>query len=315
MKNEIAEKFADLLKALKNSAERVFWADPDYDNLPKEVQRRIESLPPEVRFDFEHFFIDSFSKVRKKRNVAALIGCFSFITGALPITLGAVGYLWHLRNNRLPELAEKSVEKAVSKYRLGGHTYEPPSLLDDRNRFAPRSRRSESFFNEPEEFDPMNITLNHIKKGYMVDYEMKTWETVAIGVYDWQDEIGEKVLKLSDGVSSIFVWLRTGTEVDILSGKQVNIHAVDSGLEAEMHHNGKPFNMLTYNEITYYLENERRGNFAEESGKNRQQIASWDYLDGPRKHYLRIEQFGREQFKVFTGKVNSSFEFTEILPR
>ena len=42
--------------------------------------------------------------------------------------------------------------------------------------------------NKKDELDPLSdLSLSGLKKGYLVDYDLKTWEVSAYNYYDWSE--------------------------------------------------------------------------------------------------------------------------------
>jgi len=165
-------------------------------------------------------------------------------------------------------------------------------------------------------YDPSSLSLENLKEGYMVDYDLKTWQVTTVRQFDWDTGISAREFKLVSDMESIWIYLfKEGSYLTITVNKPLNIYAIDSNLETEIYHNRRPFNIITYQSIQYYRENALEGYlFNITTNSTGTKTASWEYYDQERKHYMRIEQQEQKNFRAVVGKIVSPFEFSEILP-
>ena len=55
---------------------------------------------------------------------------------------------------------------------------------------------------EPEAIDPLNLSLSDLKPGYVLDYDLKTWQVTAHHYYDYDgDRVDEWELACGDDVA------------------------------------------------------------------------------------------------------------------
>ena len=165
------------------------------------------------------------------------------------------------------------------------------------------------------ELDPLvDFQLGAMKVGYLVDYDMKTWEVTAYNTYDysgfrtkeWVLETSDKVLYLeradSDGET-------TWTLTESISIQQISGDVV----EHTRRHDDPPEN-LTHDQRGYRLMESGAGLFHEDAEGRGSEFISWTYSDDSDENLLFITQYGERDFKAVAGEYVEEYQFTNILP-
>jgi len=135
--------------------------------------------------------------------------------------------------------------------------------------------------------DPLSeLTLSKLRVGYMVDFDMETWRVTAYNQYDWGS--GELT----------YEW-------------QLESHA---GIKAHIRKDEAPPDEITFEGITYYLEESGSGHFLKDGKGPGQKFFVWDYEDDSGKKFLSIEQWGKNDFEASTGIPVEEYQFINILP-
>lgn len=164
--------------------------------------------------------------------------------------------------------------------------------------------------------DPLkDYNLNTMRIGYLVDYDMETWEVIGCNSYDYDGFVTEEwVLKCSNKVAYLeradsdgeVTWTLTQN----ISPRQISEDAIDHTLEHE-----NPPEVLTYNGRGYTLTESGGGVFRENDEGPGEEFISWSYCDDSGKHVLFIIQWGERDFKSVAGEYVEEYQFTNILPR
>jgi Domain of unknown function (DUF4178) len=318
----LLDKTIDLLKEVKKTAAKYLWPEFTPEQLPEHVQQRVETLPQIAQIDFYDNYAERALRLRKKRNMAAIAAGFFFLTGGFPISLGLLAYLWYIKENIVPEEATKVLGKTLVRFQLGASSSAsnpylgvPPTAKPSPNPINPLASKARNI--DQAAFDPMNMTLDSLRTAYLLEYDLKTWEVTAHFQYDWTSGRSEKCFKLNSVSEQAVLFLKKeGTETTNLITKQLSIHLLDAQLEGEIVFKSQPYNILKYNDTTYYRENQRDGVLYNVTQKGSgHKLLAWEYYDGQRKEYIRIEQFGRNEFRTYVGRIAETFEFSDILPR
>ncbi len=167
------------------------------------------------------------------------------------------------------------------------------------------------------EADPMRLSIINIKAGFLVDFDLTTWETVQEWQYDWDNGNSGKEFRLVNESETLHLYMRNeGTQLHTILGRKVNIHSIDRELEDEIQTNLRPPSVLNYQEIDYFRENTKIGWKHELTAKtNANKLTTWEYFDETMTFFMRIEQSQNQSYKVTVGEVISPFEFSNVLPK
>jgi hypothetical protein len=167
------------------------------------------------------------------------------------------------------------------------------------------------------ETDLMRLSIINLKAGYLVDFDLTTWETVQEWQYDWDNGNSGKEFRLVNEKETLHLYMRNeGTQLHTILGRKVNIHSIDRELEDEIQTNSRPLSVLNYQEIDYFRENTKTGWRHELTAKtSANKLTAWEYFDETMTFFMRIEQIENETYKAIVGEVISPFEFSNVLPK
>lgn len=162
----------------------------------------------------------------------------------------------------------------------------------------------------------VDITLSKLKVGYILDYDLKTWEVTEHNKYDWGDDVYSYEWELKSG-DDVFYLERDDEEdeVEWMLMQKVSLKSIDSGLSKYIRENEDPPDEINYNGTIYSLDDSGGGYFCRGGGKEGAEFLFWDFLDKPEELILTIEQWSEERFEAAVGKYVEEYEFTNILPR
>ena len=165
------------------------------------------------------------------------------------------------------------------------------------------------------EVDPLHeLSLEHLKPGYFVDFDLKTWEVTGYNVYEWEEsaENREWQLRASDDM----VYLELEVDDDRYWSINRKIPFLKLGAEVKQHlqEEQDPPDEIVYNGVNYYLEEMAGGYFREGEEGVRREMLRWSYEDDSGSHFLTIEQWGEGDFEASQGEAVQEYQFTNILP-
>lgn len=309
----LAQKIFD---KIKGAAEKTFWPNFGKRGIPELVKIRLETLPEPIQLEYLEEYESEVTRFRNTRNFSLVAFAILVVsTGSFWGPLGIFLYWLHLKYKKIPDVAGKIMQSLQIRYNLkpnrartnvGGRTFQS---VEEPHRHRPRKI--------VEDYDPSSLSVDNLKEGYMVDYDLKTWLVTTTKQFDWDTGISAREFKLVSDIESIWVYLfKEGNHLTVTVNKPINIYAIDSNLETEIYHNRRPFNIITYQGIQYFRENALDGYlFNITSNSTGVKTNTWEYYDQERKHYMRIEQQEQKNFRAVVGKIVSEFEFSEILPQ
>ena len=166
---------------------------------------------------------------------------------------------------------------------------------------------------EPDELD--NLVLSKMKPGFLVDYDMKTYRVSARNVYKWQEGGFTDEWELNQG-SEVLYLEREEEDGEVLwtITRKTHIGALEGDIAQVIIQNEDPPDKVTYEGITYHLEEDDIGEYYKGDSKEGLKFVVWDYTDERQENQLSIEQWGETKFDVTLGHEVGEYQFSNILP-
>ena len=168
---------------------------------------------------------------------------------------------------------------------------------------------------EDEESDSMvDYKLRAMKIGYLVDYDMKTWEVTGYNTYDYSGfETKEWVIETSDKVGYLERADSAG-EISWTLTESIAINQIaEEVIEHTIRHEDPP-QTLTHEGRRYRLMESDAGRFHESGAGRGKSFISWTYCDSSGKKVLFATQYGERDFKFVAGEYVHEYQFMNILP-
>ena len=172
------------------------------------------------------------------------------------------------------------------------------------------------FKKKKNDLDPLaDLSLTNLKKGYLVDYDLKTWEVVASNYYDWGDgDISyEWQLKSVDEV--VYLEKESDDEEEWSLNRKINFSRLGPNIKEQIVETGDPPDEIVFEGMTYYREETAGGHFFKDSQGPGKEVLRWSYEDDSGRCYLGIEQWGEADFDAAAGEPVEEYQFINILPR
>lgn len=174
-----------------------------------------------------------------------------------------------------------------------------------------------NFFKKKKEadYDPLNITVRDLKKGFIFEHDLRQWEVVEEYTYDWGDNYFSKEYKITDGKNTFFLSVEEDDELEIVLYEKMKVGQLEGDISGEIIKNQVPPSEISFKGKIFRRENESPGYFKEEGGsKDWVEFINWQYYDEEEKHVLSIEQWEEREFEASFGTIINEYEITNILP-
>ena len=166
-----------------------------------------------------------------------------------------------------------------------------------------------------EELDPLkDLVLKKIRPGYMLDYDMKTWQVTGYNVYDYGDGYKSEEWELTSGNEIRYLELYQDDQVEWSLGKKIPIGTVEGNVRQHIIDHDDPPEQIKYQETTYFLDESGAAYFLKDGKEPRQEFVYWTFIDESEEKYLSIEQWGEKEFEASSGIYVEDYQFTNILP-
>ncbi len=166
-------------------------------------------------------------------------------------------------------------------------------------------------------YDPANIRLTDLRKGFVLDYDLKTWLVKEEYEYDWGNNYFSYEYKLLSSDDTLFLSVENDDELLCNLSKKINFALFDESIEKRIQKKGKPPKKITFKDKIYYRGDERPGffrNVAITAHEDSEEFLSWEYVDNSGKYTLTIEQWGEGEFEASLGIIIDETAFSNILP-
>ncbi|MFA0963270.1 DUF4178 domain-containing protein [Roseivirga sp. BDSF3-8] len=166
---------------------------------------------------------------------------------------------------------------------------------------------------EPE-YDPSDLRITDLKKGFVVDYDLKTWQVTAEYEYDWGGGFFTKEYKLDSGTESLYLHIEDDDELELSLSRKVGIRRFEEDIRAHFADDDLPPESVTLEGKTYHRIEESLGYFRDVSREGWSELASYTYEDDDEETFVNIERWGEEEFEASYGTYADEYEFSNILP-
>ena len=165
-------------------------------------------------------------------------------------------------------------------------------------------------------YDVTNLRVTDLNKGFIFEYDLKSWVVNSVFEYDWGNNYFSKEYKVSDGNEERFLSVDDDDGIFLTFTKKVKIRSISEDLPEVILKNDSPPKKLEYQGTTFYYDGEEIGSFRDLSDKsgNEAKFISWEYYDDDDKFTIVIEQWGDEDFEASFGSVLKEFEISNIIP-
>ena len=164
-----------------------------------------------------------------------------------------------------------------------------------------------------QEPDPIaDLVLSKLKVGYLLDYDLRTWQVSDFSRYlfsgrdgaveEWELTAGDdrRYLEQADGAWS----LSTSIMIGDIAG-DVRQHILD--------HDDPPENIV-FRGTAYHLDAAYAGRMHSGGDGAGRQVIRWEFVDEDETGFVGIEQWSETEFTAAAGSVVQDYQFTHILP-
>lgn len=173
------------------------------------------------------------------------------------------------------------------------------------------------FFKKKEEerhFDPTNITIRDLGKGYIFEYATETWTVTALFEYDWGDNFFTREFVIKNGATEKFLHIEDDGGLIVTLSEKVKLRKLGEEVCDHIDNKGKPPKKIIFEGVKYFLDEKSPGYCKEIDAENWEELISYDYLDEEEEKTLCIEQYGDQEFEVSKGIIINERAVSNILP-
>jgi hypothetical protein len=162
--------------------------------------------------------------------------------------------------------------------------------------------------------DPVSgLTLDRMKTGYYVDYDMKTWQVVSTNRYDWGEGDLTHEWQMESHDETLFLELEPDDENYWTISRKRSFRDLDPGVRAAITQSDAPPEEIEFEGKQFFLDETGGALFFKDNAPGRE-VFKWDYADDSGDYFLTIEQWGETEYELSVGKKAEEYQFSNILP-
>ena len=155
-------------------------------------------------------------------------------------------------------------------------------------------------------------SLDQLREGYMLDYEMRTWEVTKHAKYDYEGWPADE-WTLETGEDLLFLEYEYDDGDVFLLSEPVDITEVTAEGESfrVVLRDAEPPGAVMYDGTEYVLAEEGPATRTVDDRTN--ELHYWVYENGD--DFVALERYGSSDWNVYAGREVEPYEFDNILPR
>ncbi len=164
------------------------------------------------------------------------------------------------------------------------------------------------------QIDPLaDLVLEKLRIGYLVDYDLHTWEVTDYSRFKFNDGRSAEEWELSQSRESIYLERSVG-EGELWSiSKSIPIGALGNARSHILKHEDPP-EQIEHQGTLYYLEGSVGGEMTASEGSDRHELIVWEFVDDTDEKFLSIQQWSETEITASVGHAVEDYQFTNILP-
>ena len=178
---------------------------------------------------------------------------------------------------------------------------------------------------EEEEAPAWDLTLDTMRVGFLVDYDLNTWEVIGLNTYDYDGFLTrEWQLRCADEVRFLEREEDDGRVAWTLT-RRVPLSEVEGDVAGTILDDGEPPETVSYRELTYQAVESsagvQRGEDEDGAGNGQSgdveesggEFVNWSF-ESEDGRLLYVVQWGERDFAAYEGEYVEEYQFTDILP-
>ncbi|MEM8929944.1 MAG: DUF4178 domain-containing protein [Acidobacteriota bacterium] len=163
----------------------------------------------------------------------------------------------------------------------------------------------------PASSTPTNLA--DLAVGWMVDYDLRTWQVTDHEHYTFNDGATADEWELSSGHDRLYLERSDDDgEVEWSISRPLPIERLEGVRDHILQHDDPP-DAIEYGGRTFRMEWSVGGSVRPVAGGEERRLIEWELLDADEEHFLAIQQWGDTEFTASEGEVVQPFLFTHLL--
>ncbi len=161
-----------------------------------------------------------------------------------------------------------------------------------------------------------DVTINHtvrdLKKGWILDYDLRSWEVKGTAIYKWENGSTDHECTLNDGKTTRYLSFSVGDSLKLSIFDDANLDAINGQLRSRAL-SGNPLQEFVYRQRQYRLVD--GGRAFVKSDAEEYEMENWLYADTDHQQLVSVNSYGDHSAEAFTGQYIKEIDVSNILPR
>jgi hypothetical protein len=167
---------------------------------------------------------------------------------------------------------------------------------------------------EKAHFDPTNMKITDIRVGFLLDYNLETFEVTDEFEYDWGDEEFTFEYKLVSANETYMLHVEVDDELKLTLSKPLLVSKISPDVKKYITQNEQAPSQVSLDGMIYFQQDESVGYFRNTKDKDSDEFISWAFIADNGKSVIEIEQWGEKEFEASIGEIIDEYSITNIFP-
>lgn len=170
-----------------------------------------------------------------------------------------------------------------------------------------------NLFKKKEDEAPINInqTVHDLKKGYLLDYNLESWEVLAAYTYRYK-EYSSKEYKIRSSAETRFLNVSDSNSLLLSLSKEENINNVYPPLRSSVAQ-GQPITRFTWKGETFSLKESSQGQWADDAVNDWAIFSGWEYVNLDNTKFVYVSKWEDNSIECYVGDYLKEHQISNIL--
>lgn len=166
------------------------------------------------------------------------------------------------------------------------------------------------------DYDVTNLSVKDLDHGFILDYNMESWQVKEVYEYDWGHSNFSKEYLLDSGSKKVYLHVENKGELHLSITRPIKILDLDKDLIEKTIKKQRPPKKLTFEDEEYRLHSDNAGHFNDKTkGTDEwEELISFEYYNADETKLISITQWDERDFDASAGDIIKEYEISNIIP-
>ena len=156
-------------------------------------------------------------------------------------------------------------------------------------------------------------TLATMQTGFLVDYDLKTWQVTGCGTHDYDGYLTKEWEIQADGVVNFLECAVEDGLAEWTLSQAIDPGEIEGDIMADIIENEDPPETIRYSGKQYEGTQSSAGRYRKDGEGEGRKFVSWAF-ESTEGRVLYLSQWGERDFAAYEGEAVEEYQFTDILP-